>query len=144
MNITYRFLDGGEKNVEVSDEYGTFIVDSRKEEHAGNERERYHAAFSIDDPDSYESQKFSDNSSNPEAIYLRKCESESLSRGLMTLTETQRRRLLKLASGKTIAVIAREEGAAYNTVKESINQARKIMKNFQPVQSLPKIASIRC
>lgn len=130
MRISYKFADGTKKDVAMEDEYGTFIVDSRKEEHAGNERERYHAAFSIDDPDSYESQRFSDNGSNPEAIYLRKCENESLSHGLMTLTETQRRRLLKLASGKSIAVIAREEGAAYNTVKESINQARKIMKKF--------------
>jgi DNA-binding CsgD family transcriptional regulator len=130
MRISYKFADGTKKDVAMEDEYGTFIVDSRKEEHADNERERYHAAFSIDDPDSYESQRFSDNSSNPEEIYLRQCESNNLSRGLMALTETQRRRLLKLASGKSIAVIAREEGTAYNTVKESINQARKIMKKF--------------
>ena len=130
MHISYKFADGTKKYVAMKDEYGTLIVDSRKEEYAGNERDRYHVAFSIDDPDSYKSQNFCDNGSNTEAIYFNKCESKCLSHGLITLTETQRRRLLKLASGKSIAAIAREEGAASNTVKESISQALKIMKNF--------------
>jgi len=49
MIIKYKFATGEVTEVEVSDEIGTVILDSRREEHADNERHRYHTAFSLDD-----------------------------------------------------------------------------------------------
>lgn len=49
MIIKYKFATGEVTEVEVSDEIGTVILDSRREEHANNERHRYHTAFSLDD-----------------------------------------------------------------------------------------------
>ena len=43
MKIKYAFLDGTVTEVEVSDEIGAVIIDSRKAEHAQDERHRYHA-----------------------------------------------------------------------------------------------------
>ena len=42
MIIKYAFLDGTVTEVEVSDEIGAVIIDSRKAEHAQDERHRYH------------------------------------------------------------------------------------------------------
>ena len=42
MKIKYAFLDGTVTEVEVSDEVGAVIIDSRKAEHAQDERHRYH------------------------------------------------------------------------------------------------------
>ena len=42
MKIKYAFLDGTVTEVEVSDEIGVVIIDSRKAEHAQDERHRYH------------------------------------------------------------------------------------------------------
>lgn len=41
MIIKYKFATGEVTEVEVSDEIGTVILDSRREEHANNERHRY-------------------------------------------------------------------------------------------------------
>ena len=49
MIIKYKFATGEVTEVEVSDEIGTVILDSRREEHANSERHRYHTAFSLDD-----------------------------------------------------------------------------------------------
>ena len=51
MIIKYKFSTGEVTEVEVSEEIGTVILDSRREEHASNERHRYHTAFSLDDMD---------------------------------------------------------------------------------------------
>ena len=42
MKIKYAFLDGTVTEVEVSEEIGAVIIDSRKAEHAQDERHRYH------------------------------------------------------------------------------------------------------
>ena len=49
---------------------------------------------------------------------------------LSRLTFVQRHRVEKLMDGMSIADIARSEGAAFNTVKESIESARKKLKKF--------------
>ena len=41
MIIKYKFSTGEVTEVEVSEEIGTVILDSRREEHASNERHRY-------------------------------------------------------------------------------------------------------
>ena len=56
MKIKYAFLDGTMTEVEVSDEIGAVIIDSRKAEHAQNERHRYHC-YSYDAID-YEGEEY--------------------------------------------------------------------------------------
>lgn len=48
MKIKYAFLDGTVTEVEVSDEIGAVIIDSRKAEHAQDERHRYHTLSNDD------------------------------------------------------------------------------------------------
>ena len=57
MKIKYAFLDGTVTEVEVSDEIGAVIIDSRKAEHAQDERHRYHC-YSYDAID-YEGEEYS-------------------------------------------------------------------------------------
>ena len=42
MKIRYEFANGEVTEVEVSEEVGAVIVESRKEEHAQQEKQRYH------------------------------------------------------------------------------------------------------
>lgn len=56
MKIKYAFLDGTVTEVEVSDEVGAVIIDSRKAEHAQDERHHYHC-YSYDAID-YEGEEY--------------------------------------------------------------------------------------
>lgn len=71
MIIKYKFSTGEVTEVEVSDEIGTVILDSRREEHANNERHRYHTAFSLDDM-TYEDKDYFSADDNPEKALMRK------------------------------------------------------------------------
>lgn len=113
----------------VSEEIGTVIVDSRRAEHANNERHRYHSAFSLDDM-AYEGSQFGDTSGDPQLILERREDNASLRRGLASLTPIQRRRFLKFAAGMSYAAIGRSEKVDANTVKESVQAAQKHMKKF--------------
>ena len=56
MKIKYAFLDGTTAEVEISDEIGAIIIDSRKAEHAQDERRRRHC-YSYDAID-YEGEEY--------------------------------------------------------------------------------------
>ncbi len=71
MIIKYKFSTGEVTEVEVSEEIGTVILDSRREEHASNERHRYHTAFSLDDMD-YEDKDYFSAADNPERAFMEK------------------------------------------------------------------------
>lgn len=71
MIIKYKFSTGEVTEVEVSEEIGTVILDSRREEHASNERHRYHTAFSLDDMD-YEDKDYFSAADNPEKAFMEK------------------------------------------------------------------------
>ena len=129
MKVIYKFITGEKTEVEVSEEIGTVIVDSRREEHANNERHRYHTAFSLDDA-TYEGDTFADDSRDPQLILEAREDNTRLRKGLDTLTPIQRRRFLKFAAGMSMAAIARSEKTAFNSVKESIEAAQKNMKDF--------------
>lgn len=49
MQIKYKSVTGKVDTVEVDDDYGTIVIDSRRTEHAGNEKERSHRGGSVDD-----------------------------------------------------------------------------------------------
>ena len=129
MKITYCFVDGTTSTVEVDEEIGSVILDSRRREHALNEKERYHNGFSLDIED-----PFAQEPINPDADplwgILQEEESGHIYSCLARLTPSERRRLLMLASGMPVADIARSEGASYNSVKETIATAREKMKKF--------------
>lgn len=129
MKIKYTFADGATTEVEVSEEIGAVIIDSRKAEHAQNERQRYHCPYSYDAID-YEGEEYATDDT-PETEHIRSERDARLYTALAALTETQRRRLLMLADGLSMREIARREKADIKTVRESIEGARKkFQKNF--------------
>ena len=127
MIIKYKFATGEVTEVEVSDEIGTVILDSRREEHANNER--YHTAFSLDDM-TYEDKDYFSVDDNPEEALMRKEAAKERKAMLSRLTPVQRRRVEKFEDGMSIAEIARSEKAAFNSVKESIESAQKKLKKL--------------
>ena len=129
MKIKYKFATGEVTEVEVSKEIGTVILDSRRAEHAGNERERYHRAFSLDDAE-YEGATFASTTSDPAVIAEQKDFLKRREAMLASLTPLQRRRFEQYESGAKIADIARREGSAFNTVKESIESAQKKLRKL--------------
>ncbi len=128
MKITYQFADGTISEVEVSDEIGTIIIDSRRAEHADDERERYHREFSLDGMD-YENSDWT-TSASPEEGLLAHHNIDAFYRKLSCLTDVQRRRLLAYAEGMTYREIAQEEGVQVKAVQDSIEQARKKLKKI--------------
>ncbi len=122
IKIKYAFLDGTMTEVEVSDEIGAVIIDSRKAEHAQDERHRYHC-YSYDAID-YEGAEYGvcdeyavEDDSAEQAAHIREAFSH--------LTATQQRRLRMYASGKTLREIAAIEEASFQSVSESIEAGRK-------------------
>lgn len=128
MIIKYKFATGEETEVEVSEEIGTVILESRRAEHAGNERERYHRAFSIDAM-LYEGKDLA-SGTTPESRLIAKENARERKAAIKQLTPVQRRRFEKFESGMSIAEIARTENAAFNSVKESIESAQKKLKKI--------------
>ena len=129
MKIKYGFVTGEKVVIEVPDDIGIVIQESRRKEHADNERHRYHAEFSLDDA-VYEGSVFSSPGTNPADVVSMKESDKECEDRLSRLPPVQRRRIEKLMDGMSIADIARSEGAAFNTVKESIESARKKLKKF--------------
>lgn len=123
MKIKYKFADGTITEVEVSEEIGAVIIDSRKAEHAQDERQRYHCPYSYDAID-YEGEEYA-TYDTPETEHIRSERDARLYTALAALTETQRRRLLMLADGLSMREIARRENADIKTVRESITGAKK-------------------
>lgn len=128
MKIKYKFADGTTTEVEVSEEIGAVIIDSRKAEHAQDERHRYHCPYSYDAID-YEGKEYADNDT-PESAHLRSERDAQLYVALSVLTETQSRRLLMLADGLSMREIARRENADIKTVRESITGAKKKFQKY--------------
>ena len=129
MKIKYKFATGEVTEVEVSEEIGTVILDSRRKEHADNERHRYHTVFSLDDMD-FEHRDYFSADDNPEKALMEDAFSEKREEMLSQLTPVQRRRFVLYENGMTVAEIARKEKAAFNSVKESIKSARKKLRKF--------------
>ena len=122
MKIKYAFLDGTTAEVEVSDEIGAVIIDSRKAEHAQDERRRCHC-YSYDAID-YEGEEY--GSCDEYAVEDDSEEQEAFSH----LTATQQRRLRLYADGKTLREIAGIEKACFQSVVESIEAGRKKFLKF--------------
>ncbi len=127
MKVRYEFADGTTSEVEVSDELGTIIIDSRTAEESANRKESHHC-WSLD-AILYEGAKYRTNDDPAE-----KLKQEELHRRIRSvfshLTEIQQRRILMLAGGMSEREIARREDKDFKTVHESIEAARKRFKKF--------------
>ena len=126
--IRYEFVTGEISDVTVSREIAEIVHESRREEHNLNERDRYHTAFSLDAGE-YETDKLISNKI-PEDLLQELENNKHLLECMSQLSKIQQERLLMLADGMTITEIARLQGAKYNSVKESIETARKKIKKF--------------
>lgn len=130
MIINYRFADGETSQVEVSDEIGVFIIESRREEERTEKRMRRHC-WSIDALE-YEGLEYGVN----DIVFKDEAHKEELKRIerihrlYSSLTETQRRRLKLYASGKTYKEIAELEGVSLFTVRDSIELVFKKFNIF--------------
>ena len=129
MIITYKSVTGEVTEVEVSEEIGNFILDSRREEHNDNERHRYHQEFSLDNL-VYEGSVYASADSEPASSLIRKEKEAEREALLSSLTAVQRRRFEKVMDGMSIAAITREEQGSYNSIKESVEKARQKLKKY--------------
>lgn len=127
MKIKYTFQDGAVTEIEVSDEIGSVIIDSRKAEHAQDERHRYHC-YSYDAID-YEGEEY--GAWDEYAVEDDSAEQTTCIReAFLLLTATQQRRLRLYANGKTLWEIAAIEEASFQSIAESIEAGRKNFLKF--------------
>ena len=127
MKISYTFANGDNSEVEVNEEIGTFILDSRREEDNLGRKERYHC-YSLDAAE-FEGEKMAD-CETPETVLMGQLENRQIEEALGCLSEVQKRRILMLAQGLSVREIARREGKEIKTIRESIDGARKKFKKF--------------
>lgn len=128
MKITWNFADGSTSEVEVNEELGEIILDSRRQEENLERRERYHCTSY--DAFEYEGEELADDYT-PETITEQEFDNERINHALSELSEIQRTRLLMFAAGLSVREIARREGKEIKTVRESIAAARKnFLKKF--------------
>ena len=123
MKINYTFNNGENSEVEVNEEIGAVILESRRKEE-NMERNRRRRCYSLDDID-FEGDDFADDRT-PESLFMEQLDNEHIKETLDKLSETQRRRLLMYAEGMSIEDIARVEGVYHTSISRSIEAARKI------------------
>ena len=127
MKINYTFNNGENSEVEVNEEIGAVILESRRKEE-NMERNRRRRCYSLDDVD-FEGEDFADDRT-PESLLIEQIDNEHIKETLEKLSETQRRRLLMLASGMSISDIARQENRDFRTVYDSLEAAKKNFKKI--------------
>ena len=128
MEIKYKFANGEESYVEVSEEIGAAILESRRKEGNLNKKEYRQSAYSIDAL-LYEGEEIADKDT-PENLLFNKEERLQVKEFFLSLTEIQRRRLKMRWTGMKISQIAKKEGADYTSVKETFTQIQKKFKTF--------------
>ena len=127
MKINYTFINGETSEVEVSEEIGSVILDSRREEDNLDRKERSHC-YSLDAA-LYEGRDYADPDT-PETILERMAGNQHLADILSRLLEVQRKRLLLYMEKKSLREVARIEGVDHKAVKKSINAARKFFEKY--------------
>lgn len=123
------FEDGSEAVVSCTDEVRDYFNDSRRLISNAERRERYHAPYHIEATD-YEGEEYADYRYSPEYVLIKREETRELEAAMAVLTTTQYRRIQMRADGLTLREIAREEGASYSSVAESIASAQKKLQKI--------------
>ena len=127
MKINYTFANGETSDVEVNEEIGNLILDSRREESNQDRKERYHC-YSLDAA-VYEGRDYADDDTPESALFLQ-LENQRITETFGKLSEVQRRRMLMAAEGLSLREIVRREGKDIKTIRESIEGARKKFLKF--------------
>lgn len=127
MKITYEFATGEVAEIEVTDEIGSVIIDSRREEESLTRKERRHC-YSLD-AITYEGEEYAAEDFT-EALLCNAEEQQRIREALSHLTEVQRRRLLLHADGLSYHEIAGREGKNVRAIFESIEGAKKKFLKF--------------
>lgn len=128
MKINYIFANGETSEVEVEEEIGNIILDSRRKESNLDRKERYHC-YSMDAA-AFEGMDYADEKTS-EKLLEQKTADRHVADILAELPEIQKRRLLLYAEGKSLREIARMEGVDHKAVKKSIEAAKKyFLKHF--------------
>ncbi|WP_352399424.1 hypothetical protein [Anaerotignum sp.] len=127
MKIMYKFADGTASEVEVNEEIGAVVLDSRRVEDNLGRKERYHC-LSLDAVD-FEGEEFADKAT-PESILMNEIDNQHMAETLDKLSDVQKRRLLMYAEGYTFQQIADFEQVSLLSVYESVNAARKKFKKL--------------
>ena len=104
MKINYTFANGETSDVEVREEIGNLILDSRREESNQDRKERYHC-YSLDAAE-YEGEDYADGST-PETELFRQLENQRIKEAFGQLSEVQRRRLMMAVLGVVALFISR-------------------------------------
>lgn len=122
MKIKYKYITGEVSEVEVSDEIGVEIMESRRIEENQVSKNKYHC-YSLDGI-LYEGLEFA-SMETPEKTFEDKEFNKKLADAMSHLTDTQRRRLELLADGLTYREIAEAESTNPARIFKSVEQARK-------------------
>lgn len=127
MKVKYEFDNGDVTEVEVSEEVGAVIIDSRRKEESLARKERRHC-YSLDaiayEGKEYGTEDYMEMFDDSDELNAR------VHKALSHLTEVQKRRLLMLASGMTVMDIARKENKDYSVIRESVMSAKKKFKKY--------------
>ena len=130
MKIKYESVTGEITEVEVSEEIGAVIIDSRRKEENLARKERYHC-YSLDAIKYGDNDKFAPTTGEtPLTELIRNEDNSYIYEAFSKLPDIQQRRLLKLATGMSMREIAREEGVDVKAVFKSITSARKKFLKF--------------
>ena len=130
MKIKYESVTGEITEVEVSEEIGAVIIDSRRKEENLARKERYHC-YSLDAIKYGDNDKFAPTTGEtPLTELIRNEDNSYIYEAFSKLSDIQQRRLLKLATGMSMREIAREEGVDVKAVFKSITSARKKFLKF--------------
>ena len=113
MKINYIFANGETSEVEVEEEIGNIILDSRRKESNLDRKERYHC-YSMDAA-AFEGMDYADEKTS-EKLLEQKTADRHVADILAELPEIQKRRLLLYAEGKSLREIARMEGVDHKAV----------------------------
>ena len=133
MKIKYKFANGEISYVEVSDEVGQAILESRRKESSLDKKEYRHSACSIDVIE-FEGEEFAEKDT-PESLLFNKEEDARVKEFFAILTERQKRCLELRMEGKSIAEIARLEGLKFMSVKDCLTCIQKKFQTF--FQNIP-------
>lgn len=128
MKVKYEFNNGDVTEVEVSEEIGAMIIDSRREEESAERKHRRHC-YSMDAA-VYEGLEYGTEDFT-EALFDDAEERDARVREAFShLSEIQQKRLLLLAGGMSVREIAWRKGKNFRTVYDSIEAAKKKFLKF--------------
>lgn len=124
MEYTYKFNDGTQNTVPVNETIGKALekLDRKAENLERKERSHQYSLGAT----LYEGEDFADDVT-PESLLDLKIENAFLKEALLSLTETQRRRLLLYAEGYSYREIAEIENVGFTKIAKSVENARNKM-----------------